>query len=381
VRITTQLIDARRDRHLWAQSYENTLTDVLEVQDAIATDIAAQVRVNVHTETRGLPVALAAPRPAVRPNAYDDYLRGRSELTKQNPEAMKKAAEYFQTAIEDDPQYARAYAGLADAYNLMANYQALPSTEAYPRARTAATKALELDPDSPEGHAALAVVMHHYDWDWAGAQREYRRAIDLQPNYVPAHHRYAWFLTDLGRFEEAISELRRAQELDPASIVVATNLGRTLYHARRYDEAIAQLRKAVIMDPDRIYTHGFLRAAYDAKGMCTEALDEARIVQTLTGGTDDPGSVHAYATCGRISDARKALAILSRPSKDPIQDWVFVASAYAALGEKDRAFQWLDNAFEHRDFFLTEIKTHPYFDPLRSDPRFDRIVRQMKFPE
>jgi TolB-like protein/DNA-binding winged helix-turn-helix (wHTH) protein/Tfp pilus assembly protein PilF len=380
VRITTQLIDARRDRHLWAQSYENTLTDVLEVQDAIATDIAAQVRVNVNTGTRGIPVAFASPRPAVPPDAYDDFLRGSSELGKQNPDAMKKAAEYFQAAIDDDPQYARAYGGLADAYNLMANFQVVLTSQANPRVHSAAMKALELDPDLAQAHLALARAKHHFDWDWAGAEVEYKRTIQLEPNYFIAHSAYAWLLTDVGRFDEALNELRRARDLDPASIVVATNLGRTLYHARRYDEAIVELQRAIAMDPNRRFSHTFLRMAYESKGMCPEALNEVRIIQALMGGADDAGSAHAYAICGRAEDARKALAV-PIPKTELVEDWVWIASAYAALGEKERAFQWLDRAFEHRDFFLTELKTNPYFDPLRSDPRFGQMLQRMKFPE
>ncbi len=380
VRITTQLIDARRDRHLWAQSYEDTLTDVLEVQDMIALDVASQVRTNVGSGSRSFPVAFAAPRAPIRPNAYDDLLRGKSELTKQDPDAMKKAAEYFQAAIDEDPGYARAYAGLADSYNLMANYQVLFTAQAYPRARGAAMKSLALDPDLAQAHLALARVKHHFEWDWAGAELEYKRTLELNPNYSVAHYAYAWFLTDIGRFDEAIRELRRAQELDPASIIVATNLGRSLYHARRYDEAIAELQRAVAMDPNRRFSHTFLRMAYEAKGMCPEALNEVRFIQTLIGGADDAGSIHVYAICGRADDARRALAV-PNPRTQPVEDWVWTASAYAALGEKDRAYQWLDKGFEHRDFFLTELKTNPYFDPFRSDPRFQKLLDRMKFPE
>jgi TolB-like protein/DNA-binding winged helix-turn-helix (wHTH) protein/Tfp pilus assembly protein PilF len=381
VRITTKLIDAPHDRLLWAQSYENTLTDVLEVQDMIALDVASQVKTKVDTGVRGGSVAFAALRAPVqpRPNAYDDLLRGRSELTKQNPEAMKKAAEYFQAAIDDDPDYARAYAGLADSYNLMANFQVMFTAQAYPRARAAAMKALELDPDLAQAHLALARVKHHFEWDWAGAEVEYKRTIELNPNYSVAHYAYAWFLTDVGRFDDAMRELHRAQELDPGSIIVATNLGRTLYHARRYDEAIVELQRAVAMDPSRRFSHTFLRMAYEGKGMCPEALNEVRTIQTLIGGADDAGSIRVYAMCGRADDAHRALAV-PNPRTQPVEDWVWTASAYAALGEKDRAFQWMEKGFEHRDFFLTELRTNPYFDPLRSDPRFQKLLDRMKFP-
>ena len=218
--------------------------------------------------------------------------------------------------------------------------------------------------------------------DWKGAEVEYKRAIELQPNYAPAYHRYAWFLSDIGRNDEAVRQIRRARELDPLSIVVATNVGRTLYHARRYDEAIVELADALAMDPDRIYSHIFLGMAYDAKRMCDEALNEFRIVQTFTGGLDGAGAVHAYATCGRTEEAHRTLSLLSGPNRDLIRDWFFVAGDFAALGEKDRAFEWLETAYQKRDFFLTEIKGHPYMDfPLCSDPRFERLLERMKFPE
>ncbi len=377
VRITTQLIDARRDAHLWAQSYERPISNILNVQDSIALEIASQVRANLSADERGL----FAARAPIRPNAYDDYLRGRNQLAKQNPDAIQKSVEYFEQAIDDDPQYARAYAGLADAYALLANYQAMLPAEAFPRAKAAATHALELDANSPEAYGSLALVKHHFEWDWAGAEGDYKRAIELQPNFATAHHRYAWFLSDMGRHDEALQEIRRAQELDPTSIVVQTNLGRVLYRARRYDESITELRKAVALDPNRIFSHIFLGMAYEARGSCPEALNEFRIVQTFTEGRDGSGAAHAYATCGRPEDARHAMKILAGPSTDPVQDWFYVAGVFAALGQKDHAFEWLDKAAQNHDFFLTEMKGHPFMDPLRSDPRFDKIVRQVGYPK
>jgi TolB-like protein/DNA-binding winged helix-turn-helix (wHTH) protein len=376
VRITTQLIDARRDVHMWAQSYERPFADILDVQDSIALDIASHVQVNLSPTEQKFFTA----RVPIRPNAYDDYLRGRNELSKQNVDAIKKGAEYFQRSIDDDPQYARAYAGLADAYSLLANYQGLLPSEAFPRAKAAAMKALELDGESPDAHGALALVKHHFEWDWSGAEAEYKRAIELQPNFATAHHRYAWFLSDMGRHDQALQEIRRAQELDPTSMVVQTNLGRVLYRARRYDESITELRKAVALDPDRMFTHIFLGMAYEQKGSCTEALSEFRIVQTFTEGRDGTGAAHAEATCGRPADARRAMKILAGSSTDPVQDWFYVAGVFAALGERDQAFEWLDKAIQNRDFYLTEMKEHPFMDPLRSDPRFGSLLARVGFP-
>ena len=238
-----------------------------------------------------------------------------------------------------------------------------------------------MDPDAPEAHGALALVKHHFEWDWAGAEAEYKLAIELQPNFATAHHRYAWFLSDLGRHDQALQEIRRAQELDPTSLVVQTNLGRVLYRARRYDESIAELRKALALHPDRMFTHIFLGMAYEGKGSCTEALNEFRIIQTFTEGRDGSGAAHAEATCGMPADARRAMKILAGSSTDPVQDWFYVAGVFAVLGDKDRAFEWLERAIQNRDFFLTEMKGHPFMDPLRSDPRFDRLLMRVGFPD
>jgi TolB-like protein/DNA-binding winged helix-turn-helix (wHTH) protein/Tfp pilus assembly protein PilF len=377
VRITTQLIDARRDVHLWAQSYQRPISNIFDVQNSIALDIAMQVRASLSADER----ELLRGRAPIRPNAYDDYLRGKNLLTKQHPESIKKSLEYFERAIDDDPRYARAYAALANAYTLLANFQVMLPSEAYPRAKLAATHALELEPDTPEAYHSLAEVKHHFDWDWAGAEDDYKRAIEMQPNFALSHQRYAWFLSDAGRHDDALREIRRAQELDPTSIVVQTNLGRVLYHARRYDEAIKELRKGVAMDPDRRFSHIFLGMAYDARGLCPEALSEFRIVQGLTEGQDGSGGAHAYARCNQIDDARRAMRVITGPNSDLVQDWFFIAGDFAALGEKDKAFEWLDMAVKNRDFFLTEMKGHPFMDPLRSDPRFDKLIKKIGFPE
>jgi tetratricopeptide (TPR) repeat protein len=204
--------------------------------------------------------------------------------------------------------------------------------------------------------------------------------LDLQPTNTVSHARYAWFLSDMGRHEEAIAELRRAQALDPQSIVIVNNLGRSLYLARRYDEAIVELRRAIEMAPDRLFNHVFLGMAYDAKQMCPEALNEFHIAQSLLASMDESGTVHAYATCGRTEDARKAVALLAGPRTESVQDWMYIGGVYAALGDKERAFEWLDKAVKNRDIFLTEVKVHPYMDPLRSDVRYARLLDSMKFP-
>ena len=373
VRITTQLIDARTDTHLWAQSYERDSGEVLEVQDSIALDVAAQVRAKL---TPGEQQAFDARR-TVSPKAYDAYLRGRNELGKQRGDALLKGAQFFQQAIDAEPQYAPAYAGLADAYSLLANYSVMTPGEAFPQAKAAARKALELDPASAEAHTALGYVKHHYDWDFAGAQAEFSRSLELNPSNPLAHLRYAEFLSSEGRHDEAIREVRLAHDLSPLSLVIRSNIGRLLYYARRYDESIAETQKVLDLDPNRAYAHIFLATSYEEKGNCPAAIDEMKKAVVLIGRGDGPGLAHAYAKCGRQAEARRILAAVEQPSDNGWLECFWIAGIHAQLGEKDRAFYWLDKAVQSRDFFLVFANVSPYMDPLRADPRFEALVKKI----
>jgi TolB-like protein/tetratricopeptide (TPR) repeat protein/DNA-binding winged helix-turn-helix (wHTH) protein len=371
VRISTQLIDAVHDRHIWAESYERDLGDVLAVQSTVALEIARQVRTRMtSSEERRL-----GQHSPVNPEAYDAYLRGRYSQSTQSAEALKDGIPAFKRAIELDPAYAPAYAGLADSYSLLANYQVLPPSEAFPLATNAARKAAGLDSGSSEAHTALGYTEHHYAWDWEATEREYRSAISLRPSNATAHLRYAEYLSSLGRHDEAIAEMRRALELDPLSLVYMNNLGRFLYHARRYDEAIEVLKQSLSIDPDRTYAHVHLAMAYDEKGMYNEAIQEFR-----TTFHDQPGAglAYSYARSGDVAKARKMIIQLRRNAGD--SDWFFIAGVYAALGDKDEAFACLEKAYAKHDFFLVFLKVHPFMDLLRSDPRFAALVHKMGFP-
>jgi TolB-like protein/DNA-binding winged helix-turn-helix (wHTH) protein len=377
VRITAQLIDARNDRHLWAESYERDVSDVLNVQNSVALEIAHQVRATLTPAER----ELLAAHSTVVPEAYDAYLRGRKELGKQRQEALRRGLEYFQQAIVLDRLYAPAYAGLADSYSLLVNYEGLPPLEGFPQAKAAALKALELDHNLAEAHTSLAYVKHHFDWDWAGAEAEYKLALQLDPSNAITHLRYAEFLSNLARHDEAIREVRLAHELDPLSLVIQSNIGRLLYQARRYDQAIVELQQILSADPHRVFARLHLAKCYEEKQMYSEALKEMDAVTAEFHGQEGIGVAHLFASMGKASEARRVLKSLEQPPPDGAQEWTFIAEVYARLGEKDKAFHWLDQAYQNRDFFMTFAKTDPPLDPLRSDQRFAAMLKKMGFPE
>jgi len=377
VRVTVQLIDARTDVHLWAQTYERDRGEILEIQDSIAQDIARQLNARLGPGQK----QTVGGHERIDPAAYEAYLRGRNELGKQRGDALLKGAQFFQQAIDAEPLYAPAYAGLADSYSLLANYAVLPPREAFPRAAAAAAKALELDPASPEAHTALAFVKHHYDWDWSGAETEYRRALELNPSSSIAHLRYSEYLSNIARHDDALREIRLAHDLAPLSLVISSNVARVLYHARRYDEAIVELQRVLALDPDRAFTRIFLATSLEEKGSCAEALEEFRKFGALIRNPNTSGMAHADASCGKLAEARRILADLEQPSDNGMADWMWIAGVHARLGEKDMAFQWLEKAYQNRDFFLTFVKVHPYMDPLRPDARFDAFLNRMNFPK
>jgi TolB-like protein/DNA-binding winged helix-turn-helix (wHTH) protein len=372
VRITAQLIDPRRDSHLWAKSYELEIGEILDVEDSVALDIAKEVRANLSSEER----KSLTEHHAVQADAHEAYLRGRNELGKQRGDAIKTSAQYFQRAIDLDPLYAPGYAGLAGAFDLMANYFVLPPKDVFPRAEAAARQALELDPSLGEAHAALAVAIHHYEWNWSAAEVEHTKALAVSPGLAVVHLRYAEFLSNSGRHEEALREITRAQQLDPLSLVVASNLGRYLYYARRYDEAIQELNKVLMLDPNRLYTRIHLAQALEGQHKYPEAIEEFKRVAPSFGGFPS-GLAHAYAAGGNRSEAEKIVRKLEEPSDDGAQDWYFIACVYVALGDKEKAFSWLGKASANHDYFLTFLNVDPQMDPLRADPRFGRLLQRI----
>ncbi len=375
VRITAQLIDARHNVHVWTRSYERDLSEMPNLQSSVAHDIADHLRANSSMEERE---AFQTHR-STTPEAYEAYLRGRGELGKQTQDSMRKSAQYFQQAIDFDPFYAAAWAGLADSFTLLANYGVLLPREMFPRAEAAARKAISLDPTLGEAHASLAYVRHHFEWDWSGAAAEYKRALDLAPGLPQAHLRYAEYLSNGGRHEEALREITRARDLDPLSWTVANNVGSTLFYARRYDDTIREMGVVLAINPDRIYARIYAAMAYRQMHNYPKAISEYERVAAITGQAG-VGLAETYALTGKTREARRILRQVETPSASGTLDWVFIAGVYAALGDRDQAFSWLEKGYQNRDFFMTYLNVYPSFDTLRTDPRFGNLIARVGVP-
>ena len=378
VRITAQLIRAEQERHLWAESYERDLRDILALQSEVARAIASEIRIKVTPQEQ---TRLASARP-VNPEAYEAYLRGRYFWNKRTEEAVKKAIEFFGQALEKDPTYALAYVGLADCYGVLGDYSFLSPKEAFPRAKAGATKALELDETSAEAHTSLAIIKDDYEWDWPGAEREFKRALELNPNYATAHHWYSDHLEIVGRHDEAIAEIKRAQQLDPLSLIIKAIVGRRFHSARRYDEAVEQLRQTLEMDPNFAVAHWLLGETYEQKAQYESAIAEYQKARTASGGSVYVVAAlgRAYAAAGKRREALKILGELEELSKRRYVSASSVADIYIALGEKDQALEWLEKGYRDRDEGMVRLNWEATLDPLRSDPRFQGLLRRMNFP-
>jgi len=378
VRITAQLIEGSSDRHLWSQSYEGELRDTLALQNRVARAIADQIRINLNPQEQA---ALKNVR-VVNPEAYESYLKGRYFWNKRTADGLKVALAYFNQAIDEDPKYAQAYSGLADTYALLGDWQYAVMTpkEALPKAKAAAIKALELDSALGEAHTSLAFSLDAFDWDFDSAEKEFRRAIDLNPGYATAHHWYAWHLSVLGRNDEAIAEMRKAENLDPLSLIINADLAELLAIAHSYDESMRQSRKTIEMDPNFALAHNQLAQAYLAKHMNEEAVAELQKAVRLSGGSPTciASLARAYAASGKRSEAVKLLSELKKRSIPSYSDASEISVIYAALGDKDQAMNWLEKAFE--EHFNPSVLLRPGFDPLRSDPRFEDLVRRIGLP-
>ncbi|MCI0404182.1 MAG: tetratricopeptide repeat protein, partial [Acidobacteria bacterium] len=367
VRVTAQLIQIRPERHLWAERYEREVSSVLDLQSEVARAIAREIRVAV---TPAEATRLARARP-VNPEAYRHYVLGRHHWNKRTREGFEKAAEHFQQAVDLDPTYAPAYAGLADVYAVQPGWGFAPPSEGYPRARAVALKALELDESLAEAYATLGLIKQ-FDRDWRGAEQDLQRALELNPNYARAHEEYGVLLTILGNHEEAIAELESAERLEPLLPIVSHLLGRSLYHARQYDRAIQQLRKTVEMHPEFSLSFVFLGAAYAHMGMHAEALAAAEKGSRHPEVDTEYGYVAwTYAQSGRKAEAQRALRRLLELSRQQYIDAGTIAIIYVGLGQNQEALKWLERAYEQRGSSrILHLKVDPVFDPLRDDPRF-----------
>lgn len=379
VRITAQLIDGATGRHLWADDFPGLQRDILQLQKEVALKIVQEIRATITPDEKIRLTSVGA----VDPKAYDAYVRGRSYWNQRTQAGLGKAIDQFNAAIQADRNYGAAYSGLADSYTALGYFSYLSPNDTFPRAKAAADKALELDPSLAEAHATLGYYNLYYAWDWAAAEKEFRQAIALNPNYATVHDWYSYFLTAVGRPDEAMAQIRQAQKLDPLSPVINTDVGFQFYYNGHYDEAIQQLRSTLQSDPKFPLAHLWLGRAYQQKGMFDEAIAEYRQTDAAW-----PGWVVTLAAIGNMqgiagkkSDARDMLTTLNTLSQREYVTPYGIALVYSSLGEKDQAFTWLDKAVQDRAHWLVWLRLDPRWDAIRPDPRFKDLVRRIGFPD
>ncbi|HKW43459.1 MAG TPA: tetratricopeptide repeat protein [Thermoplasmata archaeon] len=378
VRITLQLIDARSEEHLWAQAYDRDLEDIFAIQSDIAQRVARALRVQlVRREKQAI-----EQRATGIVEAYTLYLKGRHEWNKRSREGLDLAIQLFGQALAKDASYSLAHSGLADAYALQALFEFAPPNEAFPKARAAAERALQLDDRMAEAHTSLGLVRFQFEWDWTGAEAEFRRALDLAPGYPSAHQFYADFLKAMGRFDEAIAQMSNAKQLDPLSVSINTGLGHVLYLSRDYDRAIEQYRKALELDPGFVQAHLWFGRPYLQKGMFKEAIAEVQEAVRLSSGSTISLAVlgHVYAAAGDRAEAERILKTLMERAETQYLPSYWIALVYTGLADRERAFEWLERAYRERSSWLVWIGVEPRFDGLRSDPRFFGLIERMRLP-
>jgi len=380
VRVHAQLIRGASDEHIWAGEYQREYRSLLTLQEEVARSIADRIEVSLTPQER----RTLASTPPVDPEALEDYLKGRYYFNQRTLDALNKSIGFFQQAIARNPDYALTYSGLADAYAMLGFRGGFPSKDALSRAKAAALKAIELDDTLAEPHASLAFIAETYEWDWATASREYKRALELNPGDARAHHWYAGYLMYVGRFDEGIAEAKRARDLDPLSLPVNNALAGRLLVAGRTDEARAQVQQTLEIDPHFAPAHQTLGWVYLNMGKRKEAIQEFQQALQLS-GTDDKDIKldlgFAYATTGNRVEARRILSELKILHEQELIPSGSVAVLYGALGELDEAFAWLDKAYQERDPQLTYLKVGRRFEPLHHDARFQQLVSRVGFPQ
>jgi TolB-like protein/DNA-binding winged helix-turn-helix (wHTH) protein/Tfp pilus assembly protein PilF len=377
VRITAQLIQMRDQTNIWARQYDREPKDLLVLQSEIAREISDEIQAALGDHKPIAPIV----QPTLSPQAYEAYnlyLKGQYFWNKRTAEGFQEAIGYFQQATAKDPSYARAYAGLADSYALIGTYSGAPSAEFSSQARAAALRALQLDDSLPEAHAALALIVQNHDYDWQTAEKEFKRAIELNPNYATAHHWYAEHLTWRGRFDEALRESERARQLDPISLIVAADNGATLYYSRQYDRAIAQFIAVRELDPDFPRARMILYA-YAQKGMFAEALADTQKQFPAATPWRWSALAYIYGRGGRLREAEYALRKLLDLNRRQPMDPMVVVLAYVGMGKNDQAIAWLEKAYVQRSNGLTVLNVDPAYDPLRHDPRFQDLLKRVGF--
>ena len=374
VRIAASLYDGAADRELWSETFERNLNEVLALEEEVAHAIAVKIRLKLTSQQTRYA--------NIDPEAFDLYLKGRYALDQGSEDQLRLAIVYFRKGIDKDPQYAPLYAGLADAYALLPFYTETRPSEAFPKSKEAAAKALQLDPTLAAAHASMAYVINYYDWDRAGAEEEFKHALRLNPNDAAAHHAYGRFLASLGRLDEGRAELDRARELDPLSLVIQSNVGMIAYFARRYDDALQELQQVLELDPKFPVTYWGIGMCYEQQKRYPEALAKFQKGIELSGrGTNGIASLaHAYGLAGQHNEAQKILAELKERSKTEYVSSYQFALVYLGLGQNDRAMLALQEAYRERSTLLGYLKMDPRFDPLRSDPRFRELLSLVHLP-
>ena len=367
--ISTELIDARDNKQIWGEQYDRKVSDLMSVQREIAQEITSNLRLKLSSLEQGQ----MAKTYTDNPEAYTLYMKGRFYWNKRTTEGLKKSIEFFNQALERDPDYALANAGLADSWFTMGWYRTVPWNDAWERSRAAAKKALEIDPKLAEAHTTMAMIKANYEWDWAGAEKEFKLALELNPKYPTAHHRYSLFLPVVGRLDESVAEAKKAQELDPLSLIINENVGDMLIVARRYDEAENQLLKTIELDPSFEVAHATLARVYEAKGMWEKSLEQDFF--------DDPQMLtrlkKVYAESGEEGVLRDKLNYLLGQMKKGDERTFWIATTYAQLGDNDKAFEWLNKAIDDRGVIFTYFVADFRWDKMRSDPRYTAVLRRV----
>jgi len=380
--ISTELLDVGDNKQLWGEQYSEKVSDLLAVQREIAKEITDNLRLKLS----GPEQSRVTKHYTENPEAYQLYLKGRFYWNKRTEEGVEKGIEYFQQAVEKDPKYALAYTGIADSYSLLTmaiDVGSLSPSQAIPKARAAAMKALELDDTLAEAHTSLAFIKLNYDWDWSAAETEFRRGIELNPNSANAHHWYSHYLMAMGRTNESLAESKRALELDQLSLIMNTHLGWHYFMAHQFDLAIEQLRKTIEMDPNYGLAHWYLGLAYEQSAMYAQAAAELQTAKDLLKKNVgiEAGIGRVDALSGKRAEAEKVIDELKDRSKQIYVSSYHIASIYASLGDKDRAFEWLQGAYKERSDSLVYLKVDPKMDSLRSDPRFTDLLRSVGLPQ
>ena len=375
IRITAQLINASQDANLWGEQYAGTLDDVFQIQEQVASKIASALQLHLSPDEH----ANLRKRFTASSEAYQEYLQGRYHWNKRTEQSLKNGMEHFRRAIEKDSLYALAYVGLADSYLALALLEFIPPREAFPNAKAAVEKAILIDPNIAEAYASSGVIKFQYEWDWRGAELAFKKAITLNPNYGTAHHYYADYLKAMGRFKEALEEIKKAQEIDPLSLAINTGLGHVLYLSRQYDQAIEQYRKTLELDPNFLPARLWFGRPYLQKGMYQDAIGELKAAVELSHQSTMSLAMlgHAYAASGNKSEGLKVLDILMKRSEQQYVPSYWIGMIYIGLGDRDQAFSWFGKAWEERSCWMAWIKVEPRFDSLRSDPRFEVLLKKM----